>query len=364
MKNTLHKKFESGGKRLLLYLSRQLLHQKKRQPLSLNQITKILVFRLDQRVGNGMMLLPLLRAIRHSLPEVQLHLLLHHPVSDVYQKYSGGLIDQYWPYQQEKLLSNPMRFFSWLKVLRQQKYDLVISSHNPDNFSISQVLLGWWCRPKALLGFSWQGSSAYYDIAVQSASDKHYAHSQLDLWKYFDPSAELFWGGLQVSPQDIQKVMTENGLNSAEPSILLWLGATGKKFLPAELILALYNELSQNQGMKILPALGPGDRKMLPDLPPEIQKKVLIWEHPLVETMAFIAGQKAFISGDTGPAHLAAALGLPMLTIFIHSKKEQYGYHDGRLRFALTYDGSENQRAEIAETIRILIQAITHASKK
>jgi len=364
MKNTLYKKFESDGKRLLLYLSRRLLHQKKKQPLSLRQIHKILVFRLDQRVGNGMMLLPLLRGIRQSLPEVQLHLLLHQPVADVYQKYSAGLIDQYWPYRQEKLLTDPVRFFSWLKNLRQQKYDLVISSHNPDNFSISQVLLGWWCQPKALLGFSWQASNVYYDIAVQSSTDKHYAHSQLDLWKYFDPATELLWGGLQVSPEEIQKVMTANGLNSAEPSILLWLGATGKKVLPADLIQSLWVELSGNQQVKILPALGPEDRKIVPDLPPEIQKKVLIWEHPLAETMAFFAGQKAFISGDTGPAHLAAALGLPMLTIFVNSKKEQYGYHDGQSRFALTYDGSETQRAKIVETVRILIRTIIHESKK
>jgi ADP-heptose:LPS heptosyltransferase len=364
MKSTLHKKFESGGKRLLLYLSRRLLYQKKKQPLSLRNIHKILVFRLDQRVGNGMMLLPLLRAIRHSLPEVQLHLLLHQPVSNVYQKYSAGLIDRYWPYRQDKLLTDPVRFFSWLKLLRLQKYDLVISSHNPDNFSISQLLLGWWCRPKALLGFSWEMSSVYYDIAVRSSSDKHYALSQLDLWKYFDPAAELLWGGLQVPPKEIQKVLTANRLSSAELSVLLWLGATGQKVLPADLIQSLWDELSGYQKVKILPAFGPNDRKILPYLPPEIQKKVLIWEHPLAETMAFFAGQKVFISGDTGPAHLAAALGLPMLTIFVNSKKEQYGYHDGRLRFALTYDGLENQRAEILKTIRILIQAITHESKK
>jgi ADP-heptose:LPS heptosyltransferase len=90
----------------------------------------------------------------------------------------------------------------------------------------------------------------------------------------------------------------------------------------------------------------------------------LIWKHPLSETVAFFAGQKAFISGDTGPTHLAAALGLPMLTIFVSSKKEQYGYHDGRFRFAVSYDGSVQQREQITESIKILTRAITHGIHK
>ncbi|OGB69924.1 MAG: hypothetical protein A2Y94_08705 [Caldithrix sp. RBG_13_44_9] len=364
MNNTFLKEIESSGKQLLLFLGGQLLRRKNKLQLSVKEIKKILVFRLDQRVGNGMMLLPLLRAIRQSLPDVQLHLLLHQPVLDIYQKFSVGIIDQYWPYQQDKLLLNPILFFSWLKALRQQKYDLIISSHNPDNFSISQVLLGWWCRPKILMGFSWGESKTYYDLAVESSSAKHYADSQLDLWRFFDPAAELVWGGLRVSPEETQKVAVKYALNISKPSILLWLGATGKKVLPPNLITFLLAEISKNKGLEILLALGPDDQEILPDLPPDLQKKVMIWKHPLSETLAFFAGQKAFISGDTGPAHLVAALGLPMLTIFVSSKKQQYGYHDGSLRFAVSYDGSAQKLEKIAESIKILTQAITHEINK
>jgi ADP-heptose:LPS heptosyltransferase len=357
------KNFESAGKVVLHRLCLLPFRRKSKRELALSQIRKILVLRLDQRIGNGVMLLPLLRAIRHSLPDVQLHLLLHQPVSDIFQNYSSGLINQNWSYQQKKLLTHPLLFFSWLKALRWQKYDLIISSHNPDNFSLSQALLGWWCRSKLLLGFAWQDSTAYYDVAVESSPDKHYADAQLDLWRYFDPTAQLVWGGLKVSPKEIQRIFSKYSLNISEPSVLLWLGATGNKVLSPELLAFLFEKSSEHLGSKVLLALGPADQKMVFDLAGEFQKKVIIWKAPLIETVAFFAGQKVFISGDTGPSHLAAALGLPMITIFTSSKKEQYGYHDGKLRFALSYSGSSRDREEIVKSMEILAQVLTHGNK-
>jgi heptosyltransferase-3 len=362
MKDKFIKGIELVGKAVLYRLSLLIFRRERKRELTLSRIRKILVLRLDQRIGNGILLLPLLRAIRHSLPNVQLHLLLHQPVSDIFQNYSSGLINQNWPYQQNRLLTHPLLFFSWLKALRQQRYDLVISSHNPDNFSLSQALLGWWCRSKLLLGFAWQDSTAYYDVAVQSSPDKHYADAQLDLWRYFDPTAQLVWGGLQVPQKEIQRIFSKYSLNISQPAVLLWLGATGNKMLSSELFSFLFEKSSEYLGSKVLLALGPADQEIVSDLAGELQKKVIIWKAPLSETVAFFAGQKVFISGDTGPSHLAAALGLPMITIFISSKKEQYGYHNGKLRFALSYSGSSQDRQEIVKSMKILAQALAHGN--
>ncbi len=354
---------ENAGKEILDFCGILLFRQRKKRTLTIDQLRKILVLRLDQRIGNGIMLLPLLRAIRQRVPQIELHLLLHQPVSDIFQKFSAGIIDTFYPYQQKKLLTHPALFLSWLKALRKQRYDLIISSHNPDNFSLSQALLGWWCRPKMMIGFSWQKSAAYYDVAVPSSANKHYADAQLDLWRYFDPAARLVWGGLHISNSHLKRLSQKYSMNISEPSVLLWLGATGNKVLPFRLISLLYEECMKHFGYKVVVAVGPNDEKILQNLPEEFRKQVLIWRYPLEDTLIFFATQRAFISGDTGPAHLAAALGLAMLTIFINSKSEQYGYHDGERQFAIVYDGSSESEETIVTAIKKMAESITHENK-
>lgn len=354
---------ERVGKEILDFCGIWLFHFRKKRILTIDQLRKILVLRLDQRIGNGIMLLPLLKAIRQRLPQIELHLLLHQPVSDIFEKFSAGIIDTFYPYQQEKLLTHPALFLSWLNTLRKQRYDLIISSHNPDNFSLSQAFLGWWCRPKMMIGFSWQKSVAYYDVAVPSSPDKHYADAQLDLWRYFDPATKLVWGGLHISNSHLKRLSQKYSMNISEPTVLLWLGATGNKVLPFRLISLLYEECIKHFGYKVVVAVGPNDEKILQNFPEEFQKEVLIWRYPLKDTLIFLATQRAFISGDTGPAHLAAVLGLPMLTIFINSKSEQYGYHDGERRFAIVYDGSSESEETIITAIKKIAESIIHEDK-
>lgn len=354
---------ESAGKQILDFCGILLFRRKEKKNLTIDQLKKILVLRLDQRIGNGIMLLPLLKAIRQRMPQVELHLLLHKPVSDIFEKFSQGIINTYYPYQQEKLLTHPTLFLSWLLALRKQRYDLIISSHNPDNFSLSQALLGWWCRPKMMIGFAWQKSSAYYDVAVSSSTEKHYADAQLDLWRYFDPAAKLIWNGLQISTSHLKKLSQKYSIDITEPTVLLWLGATGNKVLPIQLISLLYEECKKLFGYKVVVAVGPHDERIVKNLPLEFQKQVLIWRHPLEQTLIFFATQRAFISGDTGPTHLAAALGLPMLTVFIKSKSNQYGYHDGARRFAIVYDGSSESQGIIVTALKKMAETVTHENK-
>jgi heptosyltransferase-3 len=343
------KKIERWGKTFLKKILKFFFHHPLGLLPSLNGINKILVLRLDQRIGNGVLLLPLLRAVRLSRPASEIHLLIHYPVAATLRKYSGNLLDQIWPYYQRKILSNPFLLLKWLFELRAAKFDLILSSHNPDNFSLSQALLGKWCAPKILAGFNWKDSKDFYDLAIESSTRKHYAESQLDLWRYFDPQASLNWGGLTIPAHEIKDIYEIFGLSDYLHGALFWIGATGNKSLPHELISFLYEQIIKQTGLKITLALGPSDNHILVDLPPALKEKALIWQETLDKTAVFFAGQKIFISGDTGPAHLAVALNLPVLTIFTNTSSLQYGYHDYVKRFSLDYTGSPEDHGKLTD---------------
>ncbi len=353
MSEKLPKRLENRGKRLLNGLLLRLLPRREIREFP-GRFHKILVLRLDQRIGNGILLLPLLYAIRESQPGTELHLVLHAPVSRLIARYTHGLVDVFWHYDQRHLLTNPFRFVKWAWRLRREHFDLILSSHNPDNFSLSQALLGRWCRPGMLVGFRWKDSPQYYHLAVASSAEKHYSEAQLDLWRRFDPAATLKWGGLEVPESLVRQKFARWNLPLPENTALLWLGATGDKVIPAGLLAFLYEQIRKQTGLEVQPALGPADRHLLEILPEWLRAKTLLWERNLEDTAVFFRAFRLFVSGDTGPMHLAVALGLPTLTLFVRSKMEQYGYQDGERHFSLRIGEKEDDRERIRQALRQL----------
>lgn len=354
MTKSITKRLELGFKRALKrVLLRFLPPQLKGAPDSA-AIRKVLVFRLDQRIGNGILLLPLLRAIRTSLPRAEIHLLIHHPVAGLFRESATRWVDRIWPYHQSYLMRWPLRYLRLFRQLRREHFDLVITSHNPDNFSLSQALAGRLMKPGCLVGFDAKDSARFYDVAIASATNKHYADAMIDLLRIVAPRASFEVGGLEISP-NAKKNLGKRFPELAEGGILVWLGATGKKVLPAGIFAFLYEQLREHSNLPLRFAAGPADAGLLQGYPDWIRERAVTWRESLPETAAFFAQFSLFVSGDTGPMHLAAALGLPTLTIFIDSNLMQYGYHDGKKHFALQWQDTPECRRAINRAIARLL---------
>jgi len=344
------KRLEQIGKKLLKKLIKIFLPEPNRTILPLDQIRKVLVFRLDQRIGNGIMLLPLLRAISESVPTAEVHLLVHHPIALFFEQNYSEKLSKIWAYDQKHLLRNPFRMLKLLNELKQEEFNVVISCHNPDNFSLSQALFGRWIKPKRLVGFRWKDSEMFYDIAVASDTQKHYTDALLDLWRAFDSQAGLKWGGIKI-PSTAKKEMIEKFPQLKEKPIIFWLGATQGKELPISLITFIYQTLQDNFQIPVLFATGPADKELYHHLPSWIRHQLVVLKTPLTETAAFFSCCRLFISGDTGPMHLSVAIGVPTLTIFIHTNKIQYGYDDQKKHFAFQFDDTPKNILQLKQLL-------------
>jgi ADP-heptose:LPS heptosyltransferase len=70
----------------------------------------------------------------------------------------------------------------------------------------------------------------------------------------------------------------------------------------------------------------------------------------LVELAAVLARAKLFVGGDTGPLHLAAALGTPCVALFGSSLAAACGpYGDGHIALQAAYDASPHRKAKGAD---------------
>jgi heptosyltransferase-3 len=307
--------FEKFIKRTIIFCLKLFFPQNSqtRIPADYNSFNRVLIFRLDNRLGNSILILSLVQAIKRRAPKMQIDIMMTARFLEIYQQHPD--IHELIPYDQNYLLSRPWRYLYLLQNLRRRKYDIVFSSSNPNAFSISQALLGRLMAPQHTVGFDWQESSRIYTDVVRGNIQIHYAAAQVGLWRYFDPQAEYERPRLYLSQED----------KLPANKLLFWLGATGNKKLPAELIIKL-TDIFSGLSIKYDLAAGPADRGIIEILPAEMQRQVMILSGSVRETAAVFKNYKVICIPDTGPLHLAAALNIPLIQVFSGSNSTWYAY--------------------------------------
>jgi len=334
------KKIEQSGKKIIEKIFLIFESNKKKTIPNLDNINKVLVFRLDERIGNGILLLPLLNSLRCSLAHSRIDLLIHKPVAELFMAAKKDVLSNILPYDQPLFFKRPWRLVKMVRNLRQAQYDVIITSHNYDNFSLSQALFGRLCNGKCLVGFEWKNSNRFYDIAVKVTEEKHYAAAMMDLWKIFDPDSKFKLGGLMAFRNEVKNEQKGNDVKNED--VLLWLGAGqgGDKNIPPKVLDFILNIIDERRiSVKIATSVSDADQLAL--YSPKIVSKTLIWDKNLVETAKFFSRYQMFISGDTGPMHLAAALGLSTLGIFLRTNLNRYGYRDEKSHFSLIWENDD-----------------------
>ncbi len=109
------------------------------------------------------------------------------------------------------------------------------------------------------------------------------------------------------------------------PLVTITVGAGHpKKVVPIERWRGVA-ELLLREGFAVAFLGGPGDP--CPDLPDAID---WVGRLPLRKTMAAVSLSALHLSGDTGTAHIASALGVPTVTVFGHMPPEQFRPYWGK----------------------------------
>jgi heptosyltransferase-3 len=343
----MRKRIEKYGKRLLQSLLGYWLGPRKGRHKP-ETIRRILIFRLDGRVGNGILLLPLAGAIAADPRPIEVDILINKKVADFFAAYGEQLFHRIWPWEQKRILQRPWLLWRLIRSLRSRDYDIVLSSTNPDAHSVSNVIFGRIISSAYLVGFDHREAHKFYDLTVSSSAQKHYAEAMLDLWRPFSHRAQLHFGQLRV----------HTAAEARQARALFWLGATGGKHLPADLVSQVSEAITRELALDVTYAIGPDDQHLLSDYPTRIRAELLIDPGPLIASAQLFHRYKIFVSTDTGPMHFAVAIGLPALIIFTQAKHKQYGYNDGRRLFTTYYDGRKEQQAAFATWLADSLSAL------
>jgi len=138
----------------------------------------------------------------------------------------------------------------------------------------------------------------------------------------------------------------------------------GAKCWPAERYAALARTLGEH-GIAVLVNAGPGETDLAREVVRKNEKFARLVECSLPQLIAIARRASLFIGGDTGPLHLASALGTPLVAIFGPTDPARNGPYGGRnvvLRSPESKRDHSRRRKPEAGLLTITVGQVTEAA--
>jgi len=287
---------------------------------------RVLIVRADDRIGNLVLLLPLLDAIQRSWPGVRIDMVLARVSADLMA--GDARVTRTIVFDKRRLVDNPLTAFDLLRELRRERYDLVLEASHPQEFSLTGSLLTVAARARRRIGYLVGASGRVLDAGMIFHPDptRHQSEVFVDLLRMLDPAAVAGPLSLPIAA-DERKAARQLLIRAGADPLRRWLGihpgGRGAKRWPIESFGRLVQLLAARDGRQILIFQGPGEEDLVRLLAGH--PAIIIPRLPVRDFAAALTQLDLMIAGDTGPMHVAAAVGTPTLALFLLDNHAVFG---------------------------------------
>lgn len=282
---------------------------------NMNQPKKILIIRTD-RLGDVILSTPVIENLRRAFPNIHLSFMCQPYTKDVL--VGNPYLDQvivYDKYGTEKSFWTTVKFA--LK-LRKEKFDWAIVLHPTNRAHIIAFLAG------IPLRVGWDRKYAFF-LSKKIPHDKqkgqkHEVEYTLDVLRALHisiDSKKLFFPLDEKSEVKIQSLLLGQRVEEKEDFFVIHPSAScPSKRWPQDHFLQLIKLLQEKFKIKIILIGSESEKKFSNQLASHEGVVDLRGKLTLKETAALLKRAKLFISNDSGPVHIAAALNTPVISIF------------------------------------------------
>lgn len=171
------------------------------------------------------------------------------------------------------------------------------------------------CRARLRAGFAHFRFSPVYNVRIPRAQEILGVDRKVHTAEHL--ASAMFYLGAGAVEIPRARLFTERAGNSAPLAILHPLASAPDKTWPAENFRAVAGRLKQE--LEPVFISGPGESLA------EFSDYRCISGAPLNQIKSLLSGAALFIGNDSGPAHMAAALGVPAVVLFGPSDHEIWG---------------------------------------
>jgi ADP-heptose:LPS heptosyltransferase len=334
------KGIEKAGRVRSAALLRKLLVRESPAPEMPEDPRRILVIRPDSRLGNLILMEPLLRSLRQRFPEASLDVLASHVFLELLESQGYSVIGV----DKKLQIARPWQFAALVDRLRSAAYDAVIDASHPHAFSLSGAVTAALTGSPCRIGTAVERSVGWYSHAVPvpplSVHESVALHGLGALWEgwpaWSSPS-------LSAGVPDIPGAVRD--------SVGLHVGASGRKAFPFEYLDSLTGFLCR--GDATVEVYWGGERERL--IADRLRRAHPVRMMPSMSVSGLLqslAGLRGLVTADNGPMHAASALGVPVVALFRVDNASRFAPLSEGSRVILDPDASRPD-----EVARLLLEA-------
>lgn len=277
-------------------------------------------------IGDAVMCEPALRGLRSLFPHAEVTLLAKPPVADLFLGHAS--ITHVVLYDNHRLHAGVAGKWVLAETLRQRRFDLAVLFQN----AFEAAFLAWLAGIPRRYGYATDGRSLLLTDPVAVPSDRVLLHHVAYYWNLLKPlglSGEPMAPMLTVSPDEEQMIgerLASAGISPSDWIIGLNPGSTygtAKRWFPdrfAEVARRLVQRLREDQKKDAAVVIigAKGEEMLGRQIAEQIDARTAVWSGmtTIRDVMAVIKRCRLMVTNDTGPMHIAAAFGVPVVAIF------------------------------------------------
>lgn len=291
-----------------------------------NESVNKLLVRAPNWIGDAVMCEPALRSLRALFPSAEIVLLAKPLTADLFRSYPG--IDRTLLYQDKQAHAGLSGKWALAGTLRRDRFDLAVLFQN----AFEAAFIAWLAGIPRRYGYTTDGRVLFLTdpVAVPApASLRHQVRYYWDLLKPLGLAGEPSAPSLTILPEEEQAMavrLHEAGMEPADVLIGINPGSTyggAKRWLPerfAETAERLSADIERDRGRSVTIAIvgGKGEEELGYAVAERLTRRtvVLSGRTTVRELMAVTKRCDLLLTNDTGPMHIAAAFGVPLVAVF------------------------------------------------
>jgi ADP-heptose:LPS heptosyltransferase len=307
--------------------------------------------------GDAVLMTPALRTLRGNFPGAELHLLVPEEIAPIFQHLPW--FNRVWPMPRRRGSASFGKTWPVIRALRREHFDRSVDFASNDRGAILSFLIG----ARRRLGWAQRGGFlgrrfCYNQRVALETSEQHESARMMRLLSAWNAAPGPLEPEIQSDPA---------------------LDATAAELLPGRAILchiassqpsrqwpvrcwAEFYQLAVAAGLPITFTTATGARERaladeLKQIAPDVPVLPAVPELALF--LAVLKRAEVFISGDTGPLHFAAGLGVPTLSLFGPSSPVRWAPAGGRHRILKGSPCSCGAGVNVCQTADFCLAAIT-----
>ncbi len=298
----------------------------RRRPPALGEVRSILTIRLDL-MGDLVFTLPALEALREAAPQARISALVLPYTAELLRGHPA--VDRVIPVDVNRWRrpgawiggSAARQFREAMAEIRRDPYDLGVSFYG--RVGAAAALLS---GAGYLVGYREEGYPFSFDLAVPGRryrQRRHEAEYCLDLVRALGVETAGKPPRLRVDPgaaERVDRLLSEAGVVSGEKLVALHPGAlnmASKRWLP-ERWAAVADRVQRDQGWRVLLVGSASELPLVGEVRSGMATPVaaVAGKTSLAELVALLARCDLFLGCDSGPLHVASALGVPSVSVY------------------------------------------------